>query len=334
VSYGYEMNDHEIVYDSVGCFVGSANAKLDDDLKRASDSSEFSNSFEVEADTAVDCVKTQQNNNYVLDASRLANFIELIYGNKNQLLDFQLVKISCKKEYEPKKKSTWQKLVKFLKVTWFFRIALFLIVGIFIAFTVFQIVEYTQRTPDELYLAQNIDSEDFDEFIYSRNASKLKTRNIGQLKYEKDWIGEEIPAIYEIDPLTFYDSNADGFGDLNGVGLKLDYIQNVLKVNCIMLRNLNLFFDTNLNLFNIYGLDMIDEKIGTLSELENLISLANKRSIKVILEIDLTGTSRSLQYKDFYVSSNQRFLNDLNHSPRVFDSNAFAYLNYDNQTVI
>jgi hypothetical protein len=314
----------ESVHDNVDCFVGSANAKLDEDLKRASsvDSSEFSNSFDEQHLQQNDNHEpsVSSSNSYVLDVGRLANFMQLgqgvaLHDNASPFLDFKLVKISCKKEYEPPEKSQrWNKITELVSLTWVFRLIVFLIVGVFIAFTIFQIVDYKQRVPDELSIIQQADEFDDDDSFsfFTRNAStfsKLRTRNIGHgdgpLKYERDWSGEETPVIYEIDPITFMDSNMDGFGDLNGIALKLDYIQNVLKINCIQLRNLNWYFDVNLNMFNIYELSMIDEKIGSFSELEHLISLATRRSMKVILEIDLTGTSRSHQYKDFYVPSHQ-----------------------------
>jgi len=38
----------------------------------------------------------------------------------------------------------------------------------------------------------------------------------------KAWWKEAV--IYQIYPISFYDSNGDGFGDLNGIRAKLDYL--------------------------------------------------------------------------------------------------------------
>jgi len=38
----------------------------------------------------------------------------------------------------------------------------------------------------------------------------------------KPWWKEAV--IYQIYPISFYDSNGDGFGDLNGIRAKLDYL--------------------------------------------------------------------------------------------------------------
>lgn len=34
-------------------------------------------------------------------------------------------------------------------------------------------------------------------------------------------------VVYQIYPASFFDSNGDGIGDINGVALKLDYVKNL-----------------------------------------------------------------------------------------------------------
>lgn len=41
----------------------------------------------------------------------------------------------------------------------------------------------------------------------------------------QSWWKEAV--IYQIYPASFFDSNGDGIGDINGIGTKLDYIKNL-----------------------------------------------------------------------------------------------------------
>ncbi len=49
----------------------------------------------------------------------------------------------------------------------------------------------------------------------------------------KNWWHHSV--VYQIYPRSFFDSNADGVGDLNGVTMKLDYLKS-LGVDIIWLR--------------------------------------------------------------------------------------------------
>ena len=44
-------------------------------------------------------------------------------------------------------------------------------------------------------------------------------------KLDKKWRKKEVG--YQIYPRSFYDSNNDGIGDLNGITEKLDYLKNL-----------------------------------------------------------------------------------------------------------
>jgi alpha-glucosidase len=43
--------------------------------------------------------------------------------------------------------------------------------------------------------------------------------------HEHTWWKEAI--IYQIYPISFFDSNGDGIGDLNGIRVKLDYLKDL-----------------------------------------------------------------------------------------------------------
>ena len=48
---------------------------------------------------------------------------------------------------------------------------------------------------------------------------------VDKKKVKRKWWKEEVA--YQIYPKSFYDSNGDGIGDLNGITEKLDYLNNL-----------------------------------------------------------------------------------------------------------
>jgi oligo-1,6-glucosidase/alpha-glucosidase len=96
-------------------------------------------------------------------------------------------------------------------------------------------------------------------------------------------------AIYQIYPRSFYDTNGDGIGDINGIIEKLDYIQSMgFQVIWI-----SPFFSSPQKDF---GYDISDyyniaPEYGTMQDCEKLISAAHKRNLKVIFDLVMNHTS-------------------------------------------
>ena len=90
--------------------------------------------------------------------------------------------------------------------------------------------------------------------------------------------------IYQIYPLSFKDSNNDGFGDINGIISKLDYLKNlgvgILWLSPIYASN---FKDNGYDISDYYS---INPKFGTMEDFDNLIFEANKRDIKIIMDLN------------------------------------------------
>lgn len=110
---------------------------------------------------------------------------------------------------------------------------------------------------------------------------------------------------YEIFVGSFYDSNGDGMGDLNGVTAKLDYIKN-LGFNGIWLMPIN-----SSHSYHKYDVDNyyeIDEAYGTMSDLEKLISECHKRNIKIIIDLVLNHSSIYNQMFVDSVAAHQKYL--------------------------
>ncbi len=102
-----------------------------------------------------------------------------------------------------------------------------------------------------------------------------------------DWIHTAV--FYQIYPQTYYDSNGDGIGDLNGIIQKLDYVKS-LGVDGIWI---NPFFDSP---FNDAGYDTRDyykvaPRYGTNEDAKRLFAEAHKRGLKVIFDYVITYTA-------------------------------------------
>lgn len=127
---------------------------------------------------------------------------------------------------------------------------------------------------------------------------------------------------YEIYPTSFFDSNNDGIGDLNGITAKLDYIKdtgfNALWLNPFYLSP---FKDGG---YDVTDFKKVDPRFGTLSDFKNLLNEAHKRDIKVIIDLVAGHTSEEHpyfiksgkeernEYSDLYIWTNSVW----NYNPR------------------
>lgn len=96
-------------------------------------------------------------------------------------------------------------------------------------------------------------------------------------------------VVYQIYPKSFYDTNGDGVGDLQGVIEKLDYLQ-TLGVDVIWLTPIYRSPQRD-NGYDISDYFSIDESYGTMADLECLLEEAHRRGIKVMMDIVVNHTS-------------------------------------------
>ncbi|OAG79297.1 glycoside hydrolase family 13 protein [Bacillus licheniformis] len=96
-------------------------------------------------------------------------------------------------------------------------------------------------------------------------------------------------VVYQIYPRSFYDSNGDGFGDLQGVIQKLDYIKS-LGADVIWLCPV---FDSpqDDNGYDISDYRSIYEMFGTNDDMFQLIDEVHKRGMKIIMDLVVNHTS-------------------------------------------
>ncbi len=106
------------------------------------------------------------------------------------------------------------------------------------------------------------------------------------------WLKDTV--FYEVYPQSFYDTNADGIGDINGIAEKLDYIKD-LGCNAIWI---NPCFDSP---FKDAGYDVRDYKkvaprYGTNEDLYRLFDKAHEKGIHVLLDLVPGHTSEQHEW--------------------------------------
>ncbi len=114
-------------------------------------------------------------------------------------------------------------------------------------------------------------------------------------------------VVYQIYPKSFYDSNHDGLGDLRGVIEKLDYIGE-LGVDYIWLTP---FFVSpqNDNGYDVEDYYRIDPRYGTMDDLEELIRGADRRGIRLMLDMVFNHTSSRHEWFQKALAGDEKYKN-------------------------
>ena len=95
------------------------------------------------------------------------------------------------------------------------------------------------------------------------------------------WLNDAV--FYEIYPQSFYDSNADGIGDINGITEKLDYIK-ALGCNALWI---NPCFDSPFKDagYDVRNYKLVAPRYGSNEDLYRLFSAAHEKGIRVLLDL-------------------------------------------------
>ncbi len=96
-------------------------------------------------------------------------------------------------------------------------------------------------------------------------------------------------AIYQVYPLSFQDSDGDGFGDLPGLLSRLDYLQ-WLGVDALWLSPIHPSPMADWG-YDVADYCDVDPRFGTLADLDALIAAAHERRLKVLLDFVPNHTS-------------------------------------------
>ena len=140
----------------------------------------------------------------------------------------------------------------------------------------------------------------------------------GEYAYEQELniIDDNYRNYYEIFVYSFYDSDGNGTGDLNGVTQKLDYIKQFADIVWVNPVYKSPFRDGGYDVQDYY---QIDEKFGTMEDVEELTREAHARGMKVLFDLVVGHTSDQHQwflesqkaepneYSDYYVWNDDVF---------------------------
>lgn len=96
-------------------------------------------------------------------------------------------------------------------------------------------------------------------------------------------------VVYQIYPRSFQDSNGDGFGDLQGITSRLEYLAD-LGVDVIWLSPVYKSPQDD-NGYDISDYRDIDPMFGTMDDMDELLARAHKLGIKVVMDLVVNHTS-------------------------------------------
>jgi alpha-amylase len=134
------------------------------------------------------------------------------------------------------------------------------------------------------------------------NAFALKRRAVtppsprpsGPVQWQHDWA--EGAVFYEVFVRSFYDSNGDGIGDINGLISKLDYLNDGnpattqdLGVDALWL--MPIFQSPSYHGYDTVDYETIEQDYGTNEDFQRLLDEAHRRGIRVIVDFVVNHSS-------------------------------------------
>ncbi|MEH7072933.1 glycoside hydrolase family 13 protein [Neobacillus drentensis] len=129
------------------------------------------------------------------------------------------------------------------------------------------------------------------------------------MKTNDQWWKKSV--VYQIYPRSFFDSNGDGIGDIQGIIQKLDYL-NLLGVDVVWLSPV---YDSpnDDNGYDIRDYQKIMEEFGTMADFDQLLDELHKRGMRLVMDLVVNHTSdehewfiqskksKDNPYRDYYI---------------------------------
>ena len=135
--------------------------------------------------------------------------------------------------------------------------------------------EAYERTTEQELEDANLDEVETQPVVY-------------EYEQELNVIDDNYRNYYEIFVYSFYDSDGDEIGDLNGVIQKLDYVQE-MGFNGIWL--MPIMPSTTYHKYDVTDYYGIDSEYGTIEDFEKLVEECHKRDIRLIIDLVMNHSS-------------------------------------------
>ena len=150
---------------------------------------------------------------------------------------------------------------------------------------------------------------------------------------KKTWWKEAV--VYQIYPRSFYDSNGDGIGDIQGIIQKLDHLKD-LGIDVIWLGPV---YDSpnDDNGYDIRDYYDIMEEFGTMADFDQLLEEVHNRGMKLIMDLVVNHSSDEHKWfvesrsskdhpkRDYYIWKDGKGDNPPNNWPSFFSGDAWKY---------
>lgn len=158
-------------------------------------------------------------------------------------------------------------------------------------------------------------------------------KSLEEQKVEKAWWKESV--VYQIYPRSFYDSNGDGIGDLNGITEKLPYLQE-LGIDVIWLSPVYQSPNDD-NGYDISDYHRIMAEFGTMEDYDRMLARAHELGIKIMMDLVVNHTSdehawfvesrksRDNEYRDYYIWRDGKDGKEPNNWGSCFGGSAWKY---------
>ena len=158
--------------------------------------------------------------------------------------------------------------------------------------------------------------------------SAMAKANAGELNI----IDDKYRTYYEVFLYSFYDSDGDGIGDIQGLIDKLDYINDGddstdTDLGCNGIWLMPIMPSPTYHKYDISDYENIDEQYGTIDDFKQLIEACHKRGIRVIIDFPINHTSS----KHPWFTQAVEYLEGLSDGQQP-DSSVCPYVDYYNFT--